>query len=313
VTEKVDMDMRQIELFRAVMLHGGMNRAAMALGIAQPNISRAIAIASLEKDVGFLLFDREKQRATPTDEGLAFFREVQHSFAGLDRLGQAARDIKEFGNGRLRVASMTVLSFGFAPRATRRFMDRFPEATISFQARPSSQVWEYTAGGLCELGFAGPKQGFSGVTAQSFLVGEGVAALPRGHRLTRRKSLTQEDFHNERFLSLALEDPTRHVIDFVFSERNVKRRLVAESQSATVLCAMVANGIGVAIVDSLMFVENQAKGVVFRPLEFAVKSPIELLMPASRKPSRLAAGFIAAMEEEKVAAIETLRRQGLAR
>lgn len=56
-----------------------------------------------------------KQRVTPTDEGLSFFREVQHSFAALDRLGQAARDIKEFGNGRLRVASLMALSFDFAP------------------------------------------------------------------------------------------------------------------------------------------------------------------------------------------------------
>ncbi|MDR5879913.1 LysR substrate-binding domain-containing protein [Caballeronia sp. LZ032] len=303
------MDMRQIELFRAVMLHNGINRAAAALGVAQPNISRAIA--ALEKDVGFQLFNREKQRVTPTDEGLSFFREVQHSFAGLDRLGQAARDIKEFGNGRLRVASLMALSFDFAPRAMRRFLDRFPEATISFQSRPSSQVWEYTAGGLCELGFAGPKEGFAGITTHTFMANSAVAVLPKGHRLARKHSLRQEDFEGERFISLALEDPTRHVVDLAFSERNVKRNLVAESQSASVLCAMVANGIGVSITDPLMFLEGRFKNIVFRPLEFSIRNAIELLIPASRKPSRLGAGFIKAMEEEKLATFDALRKAGL--
>ncbi|TCK94642.1 LysR substrate-binding domain-containing protein [Paraburkholderia sp. BL9I2N2] len=304
------MDVRQIELFRAVMLHNGINRAAAALGMAQPNISRAIA--GLEEDIGFALFNREKQRVAPTDEGVAFFREVQHSFVGLDRLRQAARDIKEFGTGRLRIASLMALSFDFAPRAMRRFITDFPEATISFQARPSSQVWEYTSGGLCEIGYAGPKDGFSGVSSTAFLTLDAVAVLPKGHRLARRQSLTEADFENERFISLALEDPTRHVIDLAFAARNVKRNLVAESQSSSVLCAMVANGIGIAITNPLMFLERRYKNILFKPLEFPIKIAIILLTPSYRQPSRLAVGFIQAMEDEKTVTLDSLRESGIA-
>jgi len=303
------MDMRQIELFRAVMLHSGINRAAAALGIAQPNISRAIA--ALEKDIGFALFDREKQRVTATDEGIAFFREVQHSFAGLDRLGQAARDIREFGTGRLRIASLMALSFDFAPRALRRFINDFPEATISFQARPSSQVWEYTAGGLCEVGFAGPKDGFSGVTSEVFLTLDAVAVLLKDHPLARKQSLTQTDFENERFISLALEDPTRHVIDLAFAGCNVKRNLVAESQSSSVLCAMVANGLGIAITNPLMFLENRYSNILFKPLDFSIKIAVETLTPSYRQPSRLTTAFIQAMEDERTVTLDTLRANGV--
>ncbi|MEM5435859.1 LysR substrate-binding domain-containing protein [Paraburkholderia diazotrophica] len=303
------MDVRQIELFRAVMLHNGINRAAAALGMAPPNLSRAMA--ALQKDVGFALFDREKQRVTPTDEGMAFFREVQHSFVGLDRLRQAARDIKEFGTGRLRVASLMALSFDFAPRAMRRFIADFPEATISFQARPSSQVWEYTSGGLCEIGYAGPKEGFSGVASTAFLTLDAVAVLPKGHRLTRRQSLVELDFENERFISLALEDPTRHVIDLAFAARDVKRNLIAESQLSSVLCSMVANGIGIAITNPLMFLERHHKDIVFKPLDFSIKITIDLLTPSYRQPSRLALGFIQAMEDERTVTLESLREKGL--
>lgn len=304
------MDIRQIELFRAVMIHNGVNRAADALGVAQPNISRAIA--ALEKDVGFPLFDREKRRLMPTDEGLALYREVQHSFAGLDRLRQAAHDIREFGTGHLKVASLMALAFDFAPRAMKRFAEKYREVAISFQARPSSQVWEYTAGGLCELGFAGPKTGFTGVDAKTFLTLNAVAVLPKGHRLTRRHTVAAKDFAGERFISLALEDPTRHLVDLAFSRNDVQRVMAAESQSASVLCAMVANGLGLTIAHPLMALENRYKNIVFRPIDFDIPIDVELLTASQRHLSRLATEFIKVMEEERELTIQTLRSKGLA-
>ena len=303
------MDIRKIELFRAVMIHNGINRAAAALGVAQPNISRAIT--ALEKDVGFLLFDRIKRRVTPTDEGIALFREIQHSFAGLDRIRQAAHDIREFGTGHLKVASLMALAFDFAPRAMKRFALKFPEAAISFQARPSSQVWEYTAGNLCEIGFAGPKTGFTGVKSKTFLTLNAVAVLPKGHRLVRKSRLSPQHFSGERFISLALEDPTRHLIDLAFSRNDVDRKMIAESQSASVLCSMAANALGITIAHPLMALEKRYNNLVFRPLDFEIPIDIELLAASERRLSRLAMEFIDAMEAEKKLTIEALSALGL--
>lgn len=61
------MDVRQIEAFHAVMTSGTTARAAQVLRISQPAVSKAIA--SLERAVGFALFDREKGRLVPTPEG----------------------------------------------------------------------------------------------------------------------------------------------------------------------------------------------------------------------------------------------------
>jgi hypothetical protein len=52
---------------------------------------------------------------------------------------------------------------------------RFPEATLSLQSKPSSQFWEYTPGGLCELGFVGKKEGYSGVTVAWLVINEFVS------------------------------------------------------------------------------------------------------------------------------------------
>ncbi len=52
-----------LDLFRAVLRHGGMTKAAAALGIGQPHVSRAVA--QLEAELGFTLFIRGHGSATP--------------------------------------------------------------------------------------------------------------------------------------------------------------------------------------------------------------------------------------------------------
>lgn len=147
------LEPRQIEVFRAIARHGGFPRASRVLGIGQPSLTRSIA--RLEASLGFPLFLRDQGAARLTPEGAAFLREVDRAFIGLDRLRVAAEDIRNFGTGRLRIACLTALSGGLLPRALRRFLAQFPEATVSLQVRPSSTVymngWRPSAASLASL------------------------------------------------------------------------------------------------------------------------------------------------------------------
>ena len=86
------MRFSHIEAFRAVMLSGSTTAAAKTLHTSQPNISRSIA--QLEQSTGLRLFDRMPGRIVPTNDGLAFFKEVQRSFTGLLYLKDAANRIR---------------------------------------------------------------------------------------------------------------------------------------------------------------------------------------------------------------------------
>ena len=59
-----NMQLRQLECFRTLMLTGTMTRAAEELGISQPAVSATIA--GLEKHIGFTLFIRQAGRLSPT-------------------------------------------------------------------------------------------------------------------------------------------------------------------------------------------------------------------------------------------------------
>ena len=82
--------LRQMEVFRAVMLTGSMNGAAL-LFVSQPAVSRLIAHA--EQSLGLQLFARDKGKLTPTPEAQRLFEEVGPLFEEALRIDELARDL----------------------------------------------------------------------------------------------------------------------------------------------------------------------------------------------------------------------------
>jgi DNA-binding transcriptional LysR family regulator len=72
---------RQIEAFRAVMVHGTVTQAAKHLNTSQPSVSRSIQ--ELETATGLQLFKRAKRRIEPTGAASELYKEVARAFTEL--------------------------------------------------------------------------------------------------------------------------------------------------------------------------------------------------------------------------------------
>ena len=88
-----NINLRQLEAFRAVMQTRSITRASELLFVSQPAVTRLIK--DLEASVGFSLFQRLKKRLYPTPEAFSFLEEVELSFSGLDKINIAAREIRD--------------------------------------------------------------------------------------------------------------------------------------------------------------------------------------------------------------------------
>ncbi|RQR51535.1 LysR family transcriptional regulator [Burkholderia sp. Bp9140] len=301
----MSMEARQIEAFRAAAIHGGFTRGAEALGITQPALTRSIA--RLEAGIGFPLFERGHGPARLTPEGAAFLQEVERRFVAVDQLRRIAQDIRNFGTGRLRITCMQVFANGVIPGALQRFRQSFPEVTISLQVRPSATVYEWVTGGRCDIGIAGPKSGFLGVEEEPFMALAGVVAVPSGHRFARlKRPIVPADLDGEPFLALALEDGTRHVIDQIFADSHVHPAIQVETQYAETLCALVAKGLGVAIVNPVLAAEVAHLPIVLKRFEPRVRFESRLLWSASHPRTRIAEAFVACMREEVMSSLRAL-------
>lgn len=287
------MDLRQVEAFHAVAQHGGFSRAARALDVGQPSLTRSVA--RLERSVGFPLFIRGQGAARLTPEGEAFLREVERAFSGLDRLRVAAQDIRNFGTGRLRLACLPALAGGLMAGALSRFLRDRPEATAALQVRPSNTVYEWVGTRQADLGLAAPRSGFPAVEEEEFLTLPGVLIVPRGHRLARRRRpVGPLDVAEEPFLALALEDGTRHASEQAFRSVGVEPRMRLETQYSATLCRLVAAGLGVALVNPLVAAdEAKALAIVALPFVPAVPFRYLLLRPRGGGRDRLGEAFAA--------------------
>src|SRR5689334_87297 len=108
------INFRQIEAFRAVMLSGSVTAAAGMIGVTQPAVSRLVR--DLQGILKMPLFEKRGTGLVPTAAATALYTEVERSFVGLDRITDAAEEIRTRRAGMLRVAALPALANGFMPR-----------------------------------------------------------------------------------------------------------------------------------------------------------------------------------------------------
>ena len=118
-----------------------------------------------------------------------------------------------------------------------------------------------------------------------------VCVLPQGHPLAAKPMLTPADFHGENYISLSRTDSYRQLLDALFVEHQVKRRMVVETHSAASICAMVRAGVGISVVNPLTALDYAGNGVVVRRFSVEVPFTVSLVRPLHRPGSALVDAF----------------------
>ena len=286
---------RQLSMFRTVMLHGNLSRAAEATNSSQPTLSRELA--RLEQLLGFSLFDRVRGRLRPTARALALMQEVERSFVGLEQIAQRARELRTFSSTRLRLACLPALAHALVPHALRVLAQSAPQALVSVHPLESPWLEQALSEQRFDLGLSESVETPPGVSGLALLHTNEVAVLPAAHSLCKKSLLQVQDFESERFISLASNDPYRQAIDTLFAKHRIQRNLYLETESAAAICAMVRQGLGVAIVNPLTALECAGNGLEVRPLGVAIGFQVNLLLPEIAVPHPLREGLVIALKQ----------------
>ncbi|MFX0541273.1 LysR substrate-binding domain-containing protein [Roseovarius sp. S4756] len=282
---------RQIEAFRAVIETGKVTSAAEVLATTQPSISKLIA--DLENAAGFALFERRGRQVIPTSEALALYEEVERSFVGMSEISRVIEDIRDFRKGSLLIAGMPALALKFLPDVIAQFVAEEPGITVSLRARSSQAVLRHLSSQQFDLGFAALDNDHPAVTRTPIFTAPMLAVLPPGHELERKDSLTPSDFDQQSFIALGAEIGTRSETDLFFASRNARPRIIAEAQLSASICELVASGAGLSIVEPVTATNFATAGKIStRLLDPEQPFRYDLLLPAMRRPSRVASRFL---------------------
>ncbi len=143
------MDLKQIEYFVRVAELGGFTRAAAALGIAQPALSRQVRL--LEVELRQNLLTRDGRGAVPTEAGrllLAHGRGILHQ---VERAREELGRVRGALAGRVAVGLPTSLARMLTVPLTRAFRQQMPEATISISEGLSTAMQESLVNGRLDI------------------------------------------------------------------------------------------------------------------------------------------------------------------
>lgn len=281
---------RQIEVFRAVMVAGHVTRAAEVLHTSQPTVSRELA--RLEQVLGIALFERVKGRLRPTVRALALLEEVELSYVGLERIAATAASLRDFSQGRLHVACLPALAHALLPDAIRRFVALQPEAGVSITPLESPGLEVALTEQRFDLGLTERREPPPATELRSLLEVDEVCVLREDHPLAARQVLHPQDFADQAFISLAPADPYRQQIDAVFKAAGVRRQLQIESPSAVSVCALVREGLGMAIVNPLTALALCGQGLAMRPLSVSIPFHVAVVLPTWRSEHPLRAALL---------------------
>jgi DNA-binding transcriptional LysR family regulator len=298
------MNLRDIDVFNAIMISGGAGAAAALLETSQPAISRSLA--KLEAELGFSLFDRIRGRLVPTREGQLFHAEVKANLVGLDRLRLRAAQIKEVGAGTIRVASLSALGHGLVPRAIAAFSRKHPQVRISYQVRTSNVVRDLVTSGSFDIGLAADEVDTSGVLHSVFTTPRAVCVIPKKHRLAKRAVITPADIADEAFLALSPEDTARLAMDKIFAAHGVHPRVLIETPYGLTIAILAAQGMGIGLVNPFVIADRMIDGIVVRPFEPAIHFRALILRPPEGVSSGLIADFTAELYAARNALSATL-------
>ncbi|MCU6682656.1 LysR family transcriptional regulator [Leclercia sp. H6W5] len=300
------VNLRHIEIFHAVMTAGNLTEAARLLHTSQPTVSRELA--RFEKVIGLTLFERTRGRLHPTVQGLRLFEEVQRSWYGLDRIVSAADSLREFRQGELSIVCLPVFSQSFLPALLQPFLARYPDVNLTIVPQESPLLEEWLSAQRHDLGLTETLATPAGTARHELLSLDEVCVLPAGHRLAEKAVLAPADFQGENYISLSRTDSYRQLLDTLFAEHQVKRRMVVETHSAASICAMVRAGVGISVVNPLTALDYADSGIAIRRFTVSVPFTVSLIKPLHRPASALVDTFSAHLQQGLGTIVEPLKR-----
>lgn len=290
------MNIRQLTAFQAVMSAGGVARAADVLHVTQSAVSQQITM--LELDCGFALFDRRSNRLRPTKEAEALLVEVEAMFRGVQKVDRVVAAIREHRSGAISIASFPAIARTFLPRTVARYSKDHSDVQFHLQSMRSRSLIDAVATQQADMALSflpGDREETVSLHLQTL---KAVCILPSRHRLAERAEISPRDLQDEPFVSLGPQDQSRLLIDTLFEDHGVARRINIETGQSDAACTFVAEGIGCSVVDPISAWSNAGPNFVVRPILPTVEFKVWLIRAKSAPSFKLLDSFIDFLKAE---------------
>jgi LysR family nitrogen assimilation transcriptional regulator len=242
------ISLRQLHYLVAVADAGSFSAAAAQTHVAQPALSRQIAM--LEVQVGLRLLDRSRKGVTLTEGGVRLYNLARSMLERLGSIKTELRASEKRPAGVVNIALPPSVASMLVPRVVREIEVRYPDIILRVEDGLSLENSRSLEAALLDFGLVPTAAELVDVEYEP-LVRESLLLVQR--RVASRKVPATITFGRVAALSLILPPRTFHtrrVIDEAAHAARLRLNIAYQQQSVTTIMGLVRDGLGATITNS---------------------------------------------------------------
>lgn len=281
------MEIRVLRYFLTVVREEGINRAAEALHITQPTLSRQLA--QLEEEVGVKLFHRGARRITLTNEGILLKRRAEEILALVERTERELTEQEKLVEGSIVIGGGELAAVQVLSEIIQSFHEKYPLVSYDIFTANADLVKEYIDKGLIDIGVLlepidTPKFDFIRLKQKE----RWVVLMRPDDPLAEKETVRAEDLEGMPLI-LPRRPGVQNELSSWFGDSFKKVKVLFTSNLSTNGAIMVQGGLGYSIVIEGSVSLMDREKITYRPLYPELEASCVLAWK-KQQPFSLAAG-----------------------
>jgi DNA-binding transcriptional LysR family regulator len=240
------MDLRQLEIIRAIAETGSFTAAGEKLHVSQSAISRQVLI--LEDELGEPVFHRIGRRIRITAAGESLLQLSHRLFRDLQDTVSAISDTRESLRGSIGlVGGMTVCLYVF-PALLAEVRRIHPNLDMRVTVGSTQRSIEMLRSGTGDLGLLTLPIEASDLVSVPLLQEELLLVTYPSHPLAAQQRIVPADLEKQPFVLFETGSITRRIVEDFFAREHITPPVIMETENVEIIKAMVRSGLGISIV-----------------------------------------------------------------
>jgi DNA-binding transcriptional LysR family regulator len=254
------MDLRQLRHFIAAAEEQHFSRAARRANVVQSALSTSIR--SLEQELGVQLFVRTTRQVRLTEAGRVLLDKARVVLNAAREAREAVARVAGLEQGTLHLgATPSLPGFIDLPALLALFHERYPGIEVHLSQGNARQLLDRLTAAELDLAVLPLREPHAEIEIVPVARERMVLIAAQGHRLARNPRVSLADLAEESFVDFELGWTSRQLVDQAFASAGVQRRTVFEVSDLDTMTALVARGLGLALVPRKV-VEPRRRSVV---------------------------------------------------
>ncbi|MED4852580.1 LysR family transcriptional regulator [Caldifermentibacillus hisashii] len=259
------MELRDLQAFVAVVQYGNFTRAAEALYISQPTLSKSIQ--KLEASLKADLLCRTTRQLQLTDIGGVVYEHAQKILHSVLELERSIQDVRNVKSGKIKFGIPPLIGTLFFPEIARKFHEKYPNITLELVEKGAKLIGELVLSGEVDLAIVVLPVENEQFTILPFFENEFVVYVNAEHPLASRSAVTLPELKNEQFITFTAEFALHDFVIRACQSEGFQPQIAYKSSQWDLIFELIALNLGITILPKAIYAKQTNKNVKIIPFE----------------------------------------------